>query len=132
MRLFLCDSAGAMKPPIEFRPGDRIARKSPPVVAAPTVPKASPAKAASNGSHRPKAKPAKAAKPKKASPPPKPETPATGRAVVARDIPALKERFLAGKLKDTDWDDICALLDSTHERRAKNKAKQQAWRDGKK
>lgn len=49
-------------------------------------------------------------------------------ASVAKDIPGLKKRFLAGALEGSDWDDVVALLDAAEDRRQKNKLKQRNWR----
>jgi hypothetical protein len=121
-----------MKPLIEFR-HTRPRESVPAPIKAPATPKAKAppqAKSAAPKPAKPKAgKRAAKAKPP-ASAPAKPPRPTT--ATVAPDISGLKARFLAGTLKDADWDDITAILDAAEARRQKNKAKQQAWRNRKK
>lgn len=50
------------------------------------------------------------------------------RPVTAPDIPALKERFLAGELSDQDWDHMVAILDAAEDRRKRNRKRQSDWR----
>lgn len=143
-----------MKPPIEFRPSGRTAHKSPELAITPksgSAPVSGDASAVASRTYPLQGRGAKTVK-VKSSPQPKPASPtavrAKGRkkatkpkkaastlpkprkttASVAKDIPALKQRFLAGALVDSDWDDITALLDAAEARRLKNKAKQQEWR----
>lgn len=70
--------------------------------------------------------------PESAPPVPTPVVPQAqkGKLIIAADISGLKQRFLAGTLQESDWDDMVALLDAADTRRKKNKEKQKAWRDG--